>query len=246
MKFARCIRPALFAILACRMSATGLRADENAVPEEVAAVLRIVADPEGSVNVRSGPSTKSGVTRKLVSGSPVIVADPESDGDWKKLDGDADAKHSEYIHTSRLAGVDKWIGVPTKAGDEASVAKVERDGFAAKVESQPFEKTKHRLTKDKEGMQEIDGETAWGVDGGLPTRELKLTISLDGKAVPMPAAATADLYQPNTGSLMILTPKNAGELAVVLMMNSDGAGAYCVAWSFLKGRYVGREVFVPY
>lgn len=246
MKLSRFIRSALFVILASRISATGLRADENAVPEEVAAVLRIVDDPEGSVNVRSGPSTKSGVTRKLVSGSPVILADPQLDADWKKLDGDADAKHSEYIHSSRLSGVGKWKAVPTKAGDEVSVAKVERDGFAAKVESLPFEKARHRLTKDKEGMQEIDGETAWGVDGGLPTRELELTISLDGKAVSMPPAATADLYQPNTGSLMILTPKNAGELAVVLMMNSDGAGAYCVAWSFLKGRYVGRAVFVPY
>ncbi|MDB6071045.1 MAG: hypothetical protein JWL81_2216 [Verrucomicrobiales bacterium] len=232
-------------MMASAAAVAGSRA-ESPVPDEITEVLRVVEDPEGSVNVRSGPSLKSAVSRKLASGSPVILAEPNDGGEWKKLEGAADEKHPEYIHSSRLVGVGKWKAAQTKAEDDAAVAKVELDGYEVKVESVPFQKEKHRLTKDGDGMALVDGVSPWGVDGGLPTRSMKLTLSIDGKPLALPAAATADLYQPNSGSLMLLTPRNAGELAVVLMMNSDGAGAYCVAWSFSKGRYVGREVFVPY
>jgi hypothetical protein len=43
--------------------------------------------------------------------------------------------------------------------------------------------------------------------------------------------------------MVLLTPGDPSDRALVFMSNSDGAGAYVVFWTFAKGRYVSRTVF---
>lgn len=95
-------------------------------------------------------------------------------------------------------------------------------------------------------MEQVDGQSPWGMDGGLPRQFLSLTVSLKGQPVALPGAATANLYQPNLESLVLLTPARASDQALVIMTNGDGAGGYCVVWAFRNGTYMGREVFVPF
>ena len=91
----------------------------------------------------------------------------------------------------------------------------------------------------------MHGRHPWGVDGGLPTRSLALAVKLDGKTVAVPAEATRDLFEPDMESLVILTPGKPAAQLVVAMWNSDGAGGYLVAWSFVNGTYAGRTVMSP-
>jgi hypothetical protein len=123
---------------------------------------------------------------------------------------------------------------------------VQADGLQATVKALPFVAKDHRITKDKDGLELVDGESPWGMDGGLPKQSLTLSVSLNGKPVALPKEALANLYQPNLESLVLLTPSKASGQALLIMTNGDGAGGYCVAWSFKNGIYTGREVFVPF
>lgn len=102
----------------------------------------------------------------------------------------------------------------------------------------------HKITK-KDGETLVDGRHVWGRDGGLPEKSLALTVKLDGKAVKIPAEAVRDLFEPEMDSLVILTPGKPAAQMVVAMWNSDGAGGYLVAWSFVNGKYAGRTVMAP-
>jgi hypothetical protein len=85
-----------------------------------------------------------------------------------------------------------------------------------------------------------------GTDGEVPETALTLTVSLHGKPVAVPAEATRDLYHPNLGraeDLVLITPGDPSDHALVFLWGSDGAGAYAVVWSFVDGAYVGRAVF---
>ena len=121
---------------------------------------------------------------------------------------------------------------------------VKHAGFEAKVTAAAFVAADHKIAKDKEGATLVDGIRIWGTDGGVPRRTLSLAVTFDGKAIRIPAEAVRDLFEPGMDTLVLLSPAKPAGQAVVLMMNSDGAGAYCVAWAFSGGTYRGRTVFV--
>ena len=150
------------------------------------------------------------------------------------------------IHSTRLRKVEKWKQIAGRVlkGEEAGM--VRADGFEVQVKGVAFTAKDHRITKDKEGVILVNGKSPWGVDGGLPSVTLTWTVSMNGRPLKVPAAAIDNLFQPDPDSLVLLTPGKASDQALVLMTNSDGAGAYCVIWSFKAGEYCGREVFVPF
>jgi hypothetical protein len=113
------------------------------------------------------------------------------------------------------------------------------------VTAAPFVEKDHKVTRDAEHGLRIDGRAVHGTDGALPQKSLSLTVSIHGKALELPPEATHDLYEPSMDTLMLLTPARPAEHMAVIMWNSDGAGGYMVAWSFVKGRYAGRTLFVP-
>jgi len=219
--------------------------EEPMVPTEIFYSLRTVEDPDGYTNIRSGPSIKDKVVGTVPSGSVVAIeGGPEKE--WVKLAFDTDNEAAKYIHGSRLKKLETWKRVGPKLDKPNAAGSVAQDGFEARVKSLPFVAANHKITKTEHGTYNVDGSYAKGTDGTLPKESLSLEVSLNGKAVEIPKAAFTDLYEPNLGSLALLTPANAADHAVVLMTNGDGAGGYCVAWAFQKGRYLGRVVFVPF
>jgi uncharacterized protein YgiM (DUF1202 family) len=201
--------------------------------------LRVVEDPDGHSNLRSGPSLKSGVAGKVASGTVVAVV--EVKGEWAELD--SGSEKSRFIHTSRLRKLDKWKQTAAPAPKEGNPAIAKNGGFQAQVQSAPFVAADHKLKKDKDGGMTVDGHGVHGTDGEAPRKTLSLTVTIDGKPVTLPAEATRDLYEPNLETLKLLTAPKPAETTLVILENSDGAGAYCVAWSFTKGNYTGRVVF---
>ena len=215
------------------------------VSEEILSPLRIMEDPDGSANVRSGPSVQGKVLGQLRTGT-VVAIEPGPPRDWVKLWSDTDGGQARYVHSSRLRQVAKWKKIPGRVlkGEEAGM--VRADGFEVQVKGVPFLVKDHRITKDKQGQEWVDGKSPWGMDGGIPQVTLTWTVSLNGQRLKVPATAVDNLYQPNPDSLVLFTPGKASDQAVVLMLNGDGAGGYCVAWAFKAGEYCGREVFVPF
>ncbi|HWB02083.1 MAG TPA: SH3 domain-containing protein [Verrucomicrobiales bacterium] len=228
------------AAIVCAVSIGGIA---SSAPVEVEpsplGTLRVVEDPDGHTNLRSGPSLKDDVVGKVASGTVVAVV--EIKGDWAELEYGPDK--TRFIHTSRLRKLGKWKQTAAPAPVEGKPAVAKNGSFHAQVQSAPFVAADHKLKKDKEGGMTVDGHAVHGTDGEAPRKTLSLTVTIDGKALTIPAEATRDLYEPNMETLKLLTAPKPAETTVVVMENSDGAGAYCVAWSFTNGSYAGRVVF---
>ncbi len=210
------------------------------VDQDLLGMLRVVEDKDGFVNVRKTPSLQSAIVGKVTSGAAVSTM--EKKGDFTSVS--FDSANDGFIHTSRLKPLTGWKQVGAKVAGNKATAKF--DTLAATVTASPFVAKEHKITKDREGIELVDGRTVWGVDGGIPNTSLRLSVTLNGTPIEVPAEATRDLFQPSLESLAILTPGQPEKQTLIFMMNSDGAGAYCVVWSFSGAKYVGRTVFVPF
>lgn len=228
-------------------AATPARAQtESPVDAEILKWLRIVEDPDGQTNVRSGPSAKAKVVGQVLSGGVVTVVPDEAKDGWERLDDYTDDER--YIHSSRLKKVTSWKQLPvTKAAEGGDSAVLKHADTEIQVKAVPFDVKQHKVTKDENGIVlKVDGGQVWGRDGDLPANSIALTVKLGGQEVPLPKEALEHLYDPNMESLALLTPGDPAKHALVLMVNGDGAGAYCVVWSFENGGYRGRAVFAPF
>lgn len=234
-------------LLAGMLSMTANAADnlEQLLEQEIVKCLRIVEDPDGQTNVRSGPSTKAKVVAQVPSGSVVTVFPEDAKDGWERVDDSSENEH--YIHSSRLKSVNAWkqFGAPTLGADDKS-AVLKQAGAEITVKSKPFNAREHTITKDENGQPLVDGGQIWGRDGDLPAHTIAMTVKLGGKEVPLPKEALQHLYEPFMESLVLLTPGDPAKKALIVMTNGDGAGGYCVAWAFENGGYRGRAVFVPF
>lgn len=216
------------------------QSNDSPVDETALDQLRVVEDPDGFTNVRAAASLDAKVVGKTLSGG-VVAGEPAEDSKWFRLfreDGSAG-----FMHASRLKPVKDWNQVAPAGGVKGTII---YRGFEARVSAAPFSAAEHKLSRDKNGVQLVDGVAPWGQDGGLPVQSLTLTVRVNGKALVLPKEVTANLYEPNLAAMVLLTPGDPAERSLLVMLNSDGAGTYCVAWAFEKGAYRGRAVFSPF
>ena len=216
---------------------------ELPVDEVMLNSLRVVEDPDGHTNMRSEPSTKSKIVGQIQSGS-VVSIEPEQQDDWALLTFHQATDEARYIHISRLKSLKSWKQFAATPAKNTGLLKTA--GAEIKVTSVPFVPADHKLAKDLDGVYTVDGGIVWGRDGELPEKSIAMTLKLGGKEVPLPKEALQNVYEPNMESLYLLTPGDPAKQAVIIMMNGDGAGAYCVAWAFYGGVYRGRAIFVPF
>jgi len=234
----------LCTLLPLFLTATGLRAGEpKALDGSFTEILRVVEDKDGTTNVRTGASLDAKVSGKVTSGA--VVSAFSGKGDWTEVDAGGDPSGDQFIHSSRLRKLDGWKQVTAAKAESDDQGSVSHGGAAVTVTAAKFVEKDHKITKDREGALLVDGRHPWGTDGTLPAQSLALTVKLNDKPVTIPAAATADLFEPDMSQLFLLTPGDPAKQMVVAMWNSDGAGGYLVAWSFVNGRYAGRTVMAP-
>jgi len=213
---------------------------ESQVDDYLLEALRVVEDPDGHTNLRAKTSLDGGVLGRIVSGAVVSVESVQ--GDWAKLLPPPGTDLARYIHTSRLKPLKSWKESPAKVEAEGAKATATAGGLTASVQKLPFDAARNKIEKGGNGEVKVNGRVIQGTDGEAPTDSLALTVSVNGKAVSLPAAAVTDLFQPNPESLVLLTPPDGGSTVIVLMQNSDGAGSYGVAWSFNGATYTGRAL----
>lgn len=128
-----------------------------------------------------------------------------------------------------------------------------RGRMKVQVEGGEFDAKAHRLTKGDEAGQGdwirlIDGKPFWGTDGGVPrTTYRSISASLGETEMKVPAAALSDVFEPNLSAENTYVMADAETDAIYLVGgNSDGAGAYVVAFRFEDGKYAGRIVLSPF
>lgn len=215
------------------------------VDEFILDSLRVVEDPDGHTNLRSGSSLKAKIVGQVTSGSVVAVEQEPKDG-WVRLLVQDSEEKPRFIHGSRLRPVKAWRQTAIADAKDRRIGLLNDAGFEVRVLAVPFVAADHRITRNKEGGQRVDGEWPWGRDGRLPSFSLSLTVTHKGEPVAIPKAAVQNLYEPNMDSLTLLRPDDTAGPVLVLMLNGDGAGGYCVVWAFQGGTYRGRVVFNPF
>ena len=142
------------------------------------------------------------------------------------------------------------IGKGKEKGNSITIA---GKGISVTLTKQPFDKTKHKITKKKHKEYTefiIDGKKIYGRDNDefLPEDHYKsITVTINGKDVPIPKSAYDDLYEIgiwDTNNFAYYDKED--DVLYIIAHNGDGYLAYEVCWQIVKGVYKTRIIGEPF
>ena len=220
----------------------------NAFAQGLFGDYALVKDKDGYVNIRAKASVKSQIVGTLPANTLVNVyfwEDEPTPPNWIAVD-------RGYVHKSRLKMISEFpsIGKGKEQGNSITIA---GKGISVTLTQQKFDKTKHKITKKKHKEYSeyiIDGKRAQGLDGGLflPENHYKsITVTINGKNVPIPKSAYDDLYEVwvHPYNNMVYYDKE-DDVLYIFVRCGDGAFSYEVCWQIVKGEYKTRIIGQPF
>ena len=219
----------------------------NAFAQGLFGDYAVVKDKDGYVNIRAKENIKSKIVGTLKNNTLVyeFLDEEFSPSNWVHID-------SGYVHKSRLKMISEFpsIGKGKEQGNSITIA---GKGISVTLTKQPFDKTKHKITKKKHKEYTefiIDGKKIYGRDNDefLPEDHYKsITVTINGKDVPIPKSAYDDLYQ------VWVHPYNnevyydkEDDVLYIFVRCGDGAFSYKVCWQIVKGEYKTRIIGEPF
>ena len=214
----------------------------------------VVKDKDGYVNIRAKESVKSKIVGTLPNNTLVYgLFDTTHDETGEEIFFNWIAVDKGYVHKSRLKMIGEFpsIGKGKEKETENSITIAEK-GISVTLTRQPFDKTKHKITKKKHKYYEeliIDGKSAQGTDTSfIPEDHYKsIIVTINGKNVSIPKSAYDDLYE-----VAMYTDNNAvyydkeEDTIYIIAHNGSGANAYEVCWQIVKGEYKTRIIGQPF
>jgi len=212
----------------------------------------VVKDKDGYVNIRAKESVKSKIVGTLPNNTLVYgLFDTTQDETGEEIFFNWIAVDKGYVHKSRLKMIGEFpsIGKGKEQGNSITIA---GKGISVTLTKQPFDKTKHKITKKKYKYYEeliIDGKRAQGTDTSfIPEDHYKsIIVTINGKNVSIPKSAYDDLYE-----VAMYTDNNAvyydkeEDTIYIIAHNGSGANAYEVCWQIVKGEYKTRIIGKPF
>ena len=213
----------------------------------------VVKDKDGYVNIRAKESVKSKIVGTLPNNTLVYgLFDTTQDETGEEIFFNWIAVDKGYVHKSRLKMIGEFpsIGKGKEQGNSITIA---GKGISVTITTQKFDKTKHKITKKKHKEYSeyiIDGKSAQGLDGGLflPENHYKsITVTINGKNVPIPKSAYDDLYEVwvHPYNNMVYYDKE-DDVLYIFVRCGDGAFSYEVCWQIVKGEYKTRIIGQPF
>ena len=211
----------------------------------------VVKDKDGYVNIRAKESVKSKIVGTLPNNTLVYgLFDTTQDETGEEIFFNWIAVDKGYVHKSRLKMIGEFpsIGKGKEQGNSITIAE---KGISVTLTRQPFDKTKHKITKKKHKYYEeliIDGKSAQGTDTSfIPEDHYKsIIVTINGKNVSIPKSAYDDLYE-----VAMYTDNNAvyydkeEDTIYIIAHNGSGAFSYEVCWQIVKGEYKTRIIGLP-
>ena len=212
----------------------------------------VVKDKDGYVNIRAKESVKSKIVGTLPNNTLVYTLfDTIQDETGEEIFFNWIAVDKGYVHKSRLKRIYEFpsIGKGKKKETENSITIAEK-GISVTLTRQPFDKTKHKITKKKHKYYDeliIDGKRAQGASF-IPENHYKsIVVNINGKNVSIPKSAYDDLYEvwvyPYNN--MVYYDKE-DDVLYIFVRCGDGANAYKVCWQIVKGEYKTRIIGQPF
>ena len=214
----------------------------NAFAQGLFGDYAVVKDKDGYVNIRAKENVKSKIVGTLPANTLVNVyfwEDEPAPPNWIAVD-------KGYVHKSRLKMISEFpsIGKGKEQGNSITIA---GKGISVTLTKQPFDKTKHKITKKKHKEYSeyiIDGKRVQGLDNDefLPKDHYKsITVTINGKNVPIPKSAYDDLYEISYFSSSIYYDEEA-EALYIYAVNGEAGLAYQVCWQIVKDKYITRII----
>ena len=212
----------------------------------------VVKDKDGYVNIRAKESVKSKIVGTLPNNTLVYTLfDTTEDETGEEIFFNWIAVDKGYVHKSRLKMISEFpsIGKGKEQGNSITIA---GKGISVTLTRQPFDKTKHKITKKKHKEYSeyiIDGKRVQGLDNDefLPKDHYKsITVTINGKNIPIPKSAYDDLYEIgiwDTNNFAYYDKED--DILYIIAHNGDGANAYEVCWQIVKGKYKTRIIGEP-
>ena len=213
----------------------------------------VVKDKDGYVNIRAKESVKSKIVGTLPNNTLVYALfDTTQDETGEEIFFNWIAVDKGYVHKSRLKMISEFpsIGKGKEQGNSITIA---GKGISVTLTRQPFDKTKHKITKKKHKEYSeyiIDGKRVQGLDNDefLPKDHYKsITVTINGKNVPIPKSAYDDLYEIgiwDTNNFAYYDKED--DVLYIIAHNGDGYLAYEVCWQIVKGEYKTRIIGEPF
>ena len=213
----------------------------------------VVKDKDGYVNIRAKESVKSKIVGTLPNNTLVYgLFDTTQDETGEEIFFNWIAVDKGYVHKSRLKMIGEFpsIGKGKEQGNSITIA---GKGISVTLTKQPFDKTKHKITKKKHKEYTefiIDGKKIYGRDNDefLPEDHYKsITVTINGKDVPIPKSAYDDLYEIgiwDTNNFAYYDKED--DVLYIIAHNGDGYLAYEVCWQIVKGVYKTRIIGEPF
>ena len=213
----------------------------------------VVKDKDGYVNIRAKENVKSKIVGTLPNNTLVYTLfDTTEDETGEEIFFNWIAVDKGYVHKSRLKMISEFpsIGKGKEQGNSITIA---GKGISVTLTKQPFDKTKHKITKKKHKEYSeyiIDGKRVQGLDNDefLPKDHYKsITVTINGKNVPIPKSAYDDLYEIgiwDTNNFAYYDEED--DILYIIAHNGDGYLAYEVCWQIVKGEYKTRIIGEPF
>ena len=212
----------------------------------------VVKDKDGYVNIRAKESVKSKIVGTLPNNTLVYgLFDTTHDETGEEIFFNWIAVDKGYVHKSRLKMIGEFPSIGKGKEQDNSIT-IAGKGISVTLTRQPFDKTKHKITKKKHKYYEeliIDGKSAQGTDTSfIPEDHYKsIIVTINGKNVSIPKSAYDDLYE-----VAMYTDNNAvyydkeEDTIYIIAHNGSGANAYEVCWQIVKGEYKTRIIGQPF
>ena len=201
----------------------------------------VVKDVDGWVNVRNGEKE---IIDQIENNKIVFVHPDLVNKTWTECSfGEEPSTVVGFVHQSRLNKVTNLKNIPLTKEDNTSHTFSNKE-YVIKISIEPFVVANRKLKYSKEGdwLISIDGQSIWGVDGGIPRTQYKsIEISKDGVEIAIPQNALHNLFEPTLDNVEVYYDEETNNLYIT-SLNSDGAGGYVTAWTIENDRYKERLV----
>ncbi|MDR6969627.1 hypothetical protein J2X31_003660 [Flavobacterium arsenatis] len=209
-----------------------------------------IEDKDGYVNIREEANTNSKIVGKIKSGEIVYIFNYGDElGNWLIIDYLENDENllTGYIHKSRLKPINSYEHIPSVWHDENGAEFILRNiQIKIKTEKFDYEANKKYFSTFQYATYAVDKykhQEIWGTDGTLPqTHYTSITANIDNQTIEIPEKEIENLFNTNNEYSECYFDKNTETLYIILM-NSDGAGAYRVIFIIEKGKYKSRKIY---
>lgn len=180
------------------------------------------------------------------------MEDEKDQTQWYTADVREDKQFmSGLVHRSRLKWLSSFSALSLEQQTKPPLAyqTFSGHGFVVEIVTAPFDfaknKAKFATSKTTQGfIEKYQGQEIWGTDGMAPNEHYqKISISRNQEVITLPAAAYANLFQPNPSTHGAYFDAKNNTLYLTAE-NGDGAGSYAVVWIIKNNRYAGRKLYL--